>query len=164
MKAFISSNTLTISLYNGSFELIYLFQQIVRYVTKLKLHLSTQRTGQAFIFNYQLISLSVRCNSGGGKTPTWFIKLSENGCVCKKKKKREAQKYMSHCQHGHTEDDIIAVHRLCSAGRLVKRHVCTRRATQPLLTHPTGTKSGEPRPSWPSALPAPSESCLSTPD
>lgn len=92
MKPFNSSNTLTISLHNGSFELIYLFQQIVRNATKLKLHLSTQRTGQAFIFNYQLISLSVRCNSGGGKTPTWFIKLSENGCVCKKKKRKERHK------------------------------------------------------------------------
>lgn len=162
MKAFISSNTLTLPLHNISFELINLFRRIGQYIIKLKLHLSTQRTGRAFIFNYQLISLSVWCNSGGGKTPTWFIKLSENGCV--QKKKREAQKYMSHCQHGHTEDDIIALHRLCSAGRLVKRHVCTRRATQPLLTHSTSTKSGEPRPSWPSALPAPSESCLSTPD
>lgn len=87
MKAFISSNTLTLPLHNVSFELIYLFWWIVRYVIKFKLHLSTQRTGQAFIFNYQLISLSIWCNSGGGKTPTWFIKLSEKGCVQKKKKR-----------------------------------------------------------------------------
>lgn len=95
MKAFISLNTLTLSSYNVSFELIHLFRQIVRYVTKLKLHLSTQRPGQAFIFNHQLISLSVWCNSGGGKTPAWFIKLSENGCVREKKKKRGPKIYES---------------------------------------------------------------------
>lgn len=71
MKAIISSNTLTLSLYNVSFELMYLFRRIVRYVIKLKLHLNIWDqdrplflTINLFLFQFGVIQEAVKLQHG----------------------------------------------------------------------------------------------------
>lgn len=70
------------------------------------------------------------------------------------KKKKKAPKHLSHSRPGRTKDDVTAVHRLCSRGKLVERCVCTLCAAQP-LTHPSGRSPASSVHSGPQPCPVP---------
>lgn len=71
------------------------------------------------------LSLSFHRGSQGGKTVT--VTLREENVRLEK-----ASKHLSHGWPGQSEDDVTALHSLCSRGKLVKRCACTMSTARPL--------------------------------